>query len=143
MRSTTATGRVLALGLMVVFSLALAGQSAWGAETSTKERPDKQGTCSYNRIPGAVSLAKAEVEGAGARKERLRDGRKPRGDQVARGYACAQCLYKCDSAEEGCVAGCASKLPIIKGICKNKCDKTHQLCVNECWEELGASDCDK
>ena len=64
MRSTTATGRVLAVGLMVVFSLALAGQSAWGAETSNKARPDKQGASSYKKSPGTLSIAKAEFEGA-------------------------------------------------------------------------------
>ena len=111
MRSTTAAGRVLAVGLMVLFSLALAGQSAWGAETSTKARPDKQGACSYNKNPGAVSLAKAGVELEGAR---LSTKRTPKGENGGR-----EGIHMSGMSQEE----------------EDECLAADKDCKNDCWKK--------
>ena len=136
MRSTTAAGRVLAVGLMVLFSLALAGQSAWGAGTSTKTRPDKQGTCSYNKNPGAVSLAKAEVEGTGARKERLRKARDPRTEggrdpRVADADRVGKCKLECTWKREDCIDRCKG----IKVMSGSDTPEERERIIHKCIDE--------
>lgn len=129
MRSTTAAGRVLAVGLMVVFSLALAGQSAWGTETSTSASPDKQGACSYNKNPGAVSLAKPEVEGAGVRKERLG---KARGQDIAHAESeYGKCMHGCKDRNHGCGSKCMAGRQGYA--CRAACHQELWDCEEDCW----------
>ena len=139
MRSMPAMGRVLALGLMVLFSLALAGQSAWGAETPTKARPDKQGACSYNKNPGSVSLAKAEVEGA-RQKRRSRGRNTPPGAGRYMQASRASCEKACSKVHDACIRRCYREQdPIHKPSdwyyrCQIKCSHEYYHCHLGCKE---------
>ena len=140
MRSTTATGWVLAVGLMVLFSLTLAGQSAWGAETTTKARPDKQGACSYKKNPGTLSIAKAEIEGAGAQKERLGKARKtPKegGHELVVRSAYMTCTANCDVTYENDESKCSTtdEYGVITDTdpdCMSAAQEAHVKCVYAC-----------
>ena len=134
MRSTTATGRALAVGLMVLFSLALAGQNAWGAETSTKARPDKQRSWFYKKNPCSLRLAKARVEpvgagtvkGTGSKNENVR--RKGIGREGSKLLAH---LSRCDKDYLTCIVLCTAGggTMIEMKSCTDRCKAEHDKCV--------------
>jgi len=131
MRSTTATGRVLAVGLMVLFSLDLAGQSAWGAETSTKARPDTQAASSYKKNPGTMSIAKAEFEGAGGKKDNQSMKVHEKERIIAFQEFCDQqiCKNSCTYTYRDCYDKCDGD-----EYCENDCQSKQQSCDEYCEE---------